>query len=233
MAFLTDAKAFFERVPHPIAWKADPGLTLQTPGPETENKVIQSACSKRRREFRSGRNVARAALQALGQPTVSLPSDAHRRPIWPKGIHGSISHCDDLAMAVAARGLSGIGVDVERAEPLSAEVSRYIMTGADIEFTPYDVDCWSTRVFCAKEAFYKAVSHRLSFVPDFDEAAIYPLETDAFSVIALSSRLRGAHLAWRVQGWHTHAEGHQLALAVLSAPPAGTCNGQESSEGAL
>lgn len=210
-----EAAAFFARVPHEIAWRSDPGLALQAPGPDIETEAIRSAGAKRRREFRSGRNLARAVLEALGQPVAALPVDTNRRPVWPDGIAGSITHCDDLAVAVAARGISGIGVDVECARPLPADVSRYILTSADIELSPHGIDLWPTQVFCAKEAFYKAVSYGLSFVPNFDEAAICPLGADAFRVIPLSDRLRETGLAGGVRGWHARADDHMLAVAVL------------------
>lgn len=225
MAFLTEAPAFFARLPCKVIWKADPGLLLQAPGPDEETAIIRHAGEKRRREFRSGRNLARAVLQAIGQPTRVLPSGPDRSPQWPDGVQGSISHCDDLALVVAARGLVGIGVDIEQAIPLPCEMLWLILTGADIDLTPPDITQWPNRVFCAKEALYKAISQQIRFIPDFDEAAIRPVGTDGFRVIPLSDRLRATRLAEHVQGWHGLLGRHHLAIAILPAAGAGGFGG--------
>lgn len=219
MAFLSEAGPFFASVPHAIAWAADPGLVMQAPGPACETQAIAGACDKRRREFRSGRNLARQVLSELGAPAQGLPTGPDRRPIWPEGIRGSISHCDDLAIVVAARGLEWLGVDVEPAGALPREVARHIMTGADLDMQAEASGLWRgvdapTLVFCAKEAFYKAVSHQLPFVPDFTEAAIRPFGVSGYKVLPLSVRLRAlAHRLHITGHWH-RAGAHIVTLAV-------------------
>lgn len=218
MAFLTEVAAFFDAIPHGIAWAADPGLVLQAPGPACETDAIRGAVAKRQREFRSGRNLARRVLAGLGHPEAALPPGPGRRPRWPCGMQGSITHCDDLAIAIAGRGLDGLGVDVERAEPLPAPVARHVLTAADRDAGTAGHVLWPTLVFCAKEAFYKAVSHRLPFVPDFDEAAIGPCGGARYAVVPLSQRLQAADLAPRVEGYWTRTGTHLIAVALL--PPA-------------
>lgn len=223
MAFLDEAAAFFDQLPQPVAWAADPGLTRQTPGPASEARACARASTKRLREFRSGRNLARQVLADLGAPTPALPVAPDRTPVWPRGIRGSITHCDDLAIAVAARGLPGLGVDVEPARPLPPEVARHIMTGADLEMPCETAGVWAqvpapTLIFCAKEAFYKATSHRLPFVPDFNEAAIRPCGPNGFEMLFLSQRLRACADQLQIAGHWCRAGGYVVTLAV-SRPP--------------
>jgi 4'-phosphopantetheinyl transferase EntD len=79
-------------------------------------------------------------------------------PIWPKGILGSLAH--DSRVAIAAVGTSenvgGVGVDVEPAEMLSADLLHLVTTPRErekIESDPYR----GRLFFVAKEAAYKAV----------------------------------------------------------------------------
>lgn len=217
MAFLTEAGAFFAALPYRLVWAADPGLLLQAAGPACETATILRAVEKRQREFRSGRNLARQVLAELGYPGVALPSDQRRKPRWPDGLRGSITHCDDLAIAVAGRGLGGVGVDVEPATNLPSAVDRHVMTTADREAAVTVPPIWPTVVFCAKEAFYKATSHRLPFIPDFDEAAICPQGEAGFRVVALSRRLQETGISPQIKGYWTRTRRHLIAVAVLPA----------------
>src|SRR5258708_8108427 len=67
-----------------------------------EESLVAKAVPKRRREFTAGRNCARRALAQLGYPDFALLAGSHGQPLWPPGIAGSITHCDDYcAVAVA------------------------------------------------------------------------------------------------------------------------------------
>lgn len=190
MEFLESFGAFFEAVPYDMCWALDHGLHKQAPGPHSEAMIVAKAVDKRKREFRAGRNVAREALRGLGCRCQSLPRSASGAPEWPVGTCGSISHCDTLAVAVASKNLRGIGVDVEPLQVLSRGVKDLVLTEADRAFLadPF----WSLRVFCAKEAFYKAWSAKLDYVPDFKEAAIVQLSATKFQLKPVSAALSDA-----------------------------------------
>src|SRR6185295_10925222 len=85
-----------------------------------EKEVIERAVEKRRREFRTGRACARAALAKLGVEARAIPSGPKGAPQWPAGIAGSITHCDGYrACAVAHQAdLVSIGIDAEPDAPL-------------------------------------------------------------------------------------------------------------------
>ena len=107
-------------LPHDIAFAAgaiehaDFGLF------DIESAVVSGAVAKRRREFGAGRAYARAALAALACPPQPIPAAADRRPIWPRGFIGSISHCDHLCAAIVGRSAAylGLGIDIDDDTPL-------------------------------------------------------------------------------------------------------------------
>lgn len=127
-----------------------------------EAALIARAIDKRRREFATGRALARVALGRLGEPAVAIPSAPDRSPVWPDGIAGSISHCDTRAVvAIGRRDAGTVGVDVEH----RAELKRDLWSSV---FLPSEIACLEARwdaarrgrmalvFFSAKEALYKA-----------------------------------------------------------------------------
>jgi len=107
-------------------------------------------------EFTAGRSAARQAMQQLGmapQPILTAPD---RAPIWPAGLVGSISHCADWCVAVLAesRIYASIGVDIEDASPLPDEPAAEICSPTERARANGEND--TKRIFCAKEAAYKA-----------------------------------------------------------------------------
>lgn len=132
----------------------------------------------RRREFTAGRAASRDALAKLGVPPMPIPSGANRLPEWPSGYIGSISHCSDLCCSVVGRALQArsLGVDVESASPLPADLYRLVFdedemaqlgsVQARVEFDLFKVG------FSAKEAFYKCHYPMLQTFLDFRDVSI-------------------------------------------------------------
>ena len=91
--------------------------------------LIDGSVAKRRREFIAGRLLARQALARLGRPAT--PILAHdRRPLWPPGTIGSITHASGQCGAAVAlvEDLAGIGLDVEVLGALTSELQRQVLT---------------------------------------------------------------------------------------------------------
>ncbi len=127
-----------------------------------EAACIRRAVAKRRREFTAGRLCARAALAKLGVQGFALVVGESRLPIWPAGMVGSISHCDGYCgAAVAPRGeVLGIGLDVERADPLEPALLERICSEVERERAArlparHGAPDPGKLTFCAKESFYK------------------------------------------------------------------------------
>ena len=75
-----------------------------------------SSVAKRRETFRMGRSAAHRALQVLDADTQPILAGPLRDPRWPDGIVGSISHTDDVGLALVAPAdeTDGVGIDIER-----------------------------------------------------------------------------------------------------------------------
>lgn len=112
-------------------------------------------------EFAAGRTCARRAMRALGLPTAPVLIGAHREPVWPRGIVGSITHCPGYCAAAVAleRDLAAVGIDAEPHEALPAGVLEAISAPAEraaLEALPSGPVCWDRVLFSAKESVYKA-----------------------------------------------------------------------------
>lgn len=125
-----------------------------------EAALIRNAVEGRRREFATGRHCARRALSRLGLPAVPILSGAHREPLWPAGVVGSITHCAGYRAAAVStdKDVAAIGIDAEPFEPLPAGVFEAVAAGdeaAAVHGLPGAV-AWDRLLFCAKESLYKA-----------------------------------------------------------------------------
>lgn len=128
-----------------------------------EARAVADAVDRRRREFAAGREAARQALATLGVAPTPIPRADDRRPIWPAGLVGSISHAAGFAAAVAARDedVAGVGLDIEAAAPLRDDLCGYVLTPTELRrraAMPMVAGVPRCKVaFAAKEALFKAV----------------------------------------------------------------------------
>ncbi|MFV0473693.1 MAG: 4'-phosphopantetheinyl transferase [Pikeienuella sp.] len=158
----------------------DPGGPVILDPPED----LARAVDKRRSEFLAGRLAALLALRAAGAPeTVGRDG---RAPVWPAGVRGSISHSAGRAMAVATKSRAALGLDCETmlTEAAAEEIAPIVLTPADQAMKPpgWSEAAFRTAVFSAKEAVYKALSDRMSDIPDFLEASIEKADADGFEI---------------------------------------------------
>ena len=119
--------------------------------------------ASRRIEFATGRMCARAAMRRLGLPSLPVLQGEDRAPIWPDGVVGSISHSGTkcaAAVALVARGYRAIGLDIELAEPLPAELWVEICSERELRWLqrqdPQRRSLLAKVIFSAKECAYKA-----------------------------------------------------------------------------
>lgn len=143
-----------------------------------ERVAVQQAVAARQIEFAAGRQAARDAMRSLGRPALPVPVNPDRSPHWPAGLVGSISHCRDACVAVVALAdrCQSVGVDVEPDQGIPSDLWPTICTPAELQRVsemPEAVRArWVTRVFCAKEAYYKWVYPRLQCLLDFQDVEI-------------------------------------------------------------
>ncbi|MGX1789552.1 4'-phosphopantetheinyl transferase family protein [Bosea sp. NPDC055332] len=138
----------FSREPGP----ADYGIVL----PDR----IARAAPRRRAEWLAGRRCASEALRSLTGQGACPGMAPDRSPLWPGGTLGSISHSGDMAVAIAARADSclGIGLDIERVMDGRAvgEIAPEALTPWERRYLandPFSV----TLAFSAKESLFKAL----------------------------------------------------------------------------
>ena len=155
-----------------------------------------AATIERRRASGAARIVARRLLAELGSdPEAELARGPSHAAVWPPGIVGALAHDGEFAVAIAARAgrLIGVGVDVEPAEPLPADLVDFVLLPAERAEAGGD-PVKQRLVFACKEAVYKA---------------IHPIDGSAFEYPDIEVRLDEAVARLK--------DGRRLKLAILAS----------------
>lgn len=143
-----------------------------------ERAAVRQAVAQRQQEFAAGRMAAREAMRRLGHPAQAIPAHPDRSPCWPAGLVGSISHCRSSCVAVVAwqAGCTSVGVDVEPDQDLPQDLWSTICLPGELQraagLPEAERGRWVTRVFSAKETYYKWVYPRIRTLLDFQDVAI-------------------------------------------------------------
>lgn len=159
-----------------------------------EDLSLQRCALASRRRAAAARVAARALLVAAGQPAWDLPRRDGLAPRWPAGFVGSLAHCDSHATAVLAPShrFAAVGIDIEPAAPLPAEVYGLVATPAERRTLGGDL-VRARLLFCAKEAAYKALHQYVGRVLEPDEL-IVDLQAQCAHAIGGPP----VRLAWRI-----------------------------------
>lgn len=192
-----------------------------------ERAALGTVSSKRLHEFAAGRACARHALQRLGLPPRELPALADRRPRWPSGFAGSISHTDGLCAAVVApeRLLRSLGIDLEVIADVSPVIWAELLTPEELRRLAQQPLVQRQRlaalVFSAKEAFYKCQYALTRQWLEFHDVSV-EIETPA----AISGRFRVTPQAGFIAAsfgpvWHGRYRYAERWIATGVAAPAG------------
>ncbi|ETX30629.1 4'-phosphopantetheinyl transferase family protein [Roseivivax isoporae] len=189
--------------------------------------ALARAVPKRQGEFRAGRAAASRALAALGLSAGQDMADpwprfgADRRPVWPEGCLGSLSHTDSRVICAAGRAaaFSAIGIDIER--PVAADeaaplVAQVMDAGEHARAAEVLGEAAFTAVFSAKEALYKALHPRLGRFVGFDEVRATPCDAERLR-LDLGPRLArdSGRAAIHARLWHW--QGHVATACILRA----------------
>jgi 4'-phosphopantetheinyl transferase EntD len=128
-----------------------------------EEAAIARAVEKRRREFATGRSLARRALRQLGFEPCAIPMGRRGEPLWPAGVAGSITHCKGYRACAAARRseLATLGIDAEPHEPLPSGLLADVASAAEQADLARLAQAhpgvrWERLLFSAKESVFKA-----------------------------------------------------------------------------
>ena len=158
---------------------------------------------KRIREFAAGRQCARHALQRIGYAPAPLLVLADRRPAWPEGATGSITHCAGYACAVVApaQGVRSLGLDVEVTGAVDEHLWPRVLGDSERAWlqscAAQDRQLWATVIFSAKEAFYKCQYPVTAQWLEFEDAHVelgrtppsLTMTSAAFSISVTSSKV--------------------------------------------
>ena len=169
---------------------AMPGILIDhrliSPGDElallpAELGAFANSVVKVRQASGAARLVVRTLLPQLGHVYQAVPKADTGAPIWPEDIVGSLAHDARVAVAAIARrrDFQSLGVDVEPAEPLDADLLDLVATPGERRRLAED-PCRGRLLFTVKEAVYKAV-HPLDgvFLEHHDVEVDLPSQTAA------------------------------------------------------
>ena len=184
----------------------------------SEKNYVNRAVDSRRREFSTGRWLARKGLTRLGVPNFEILPDSNRQPVWPNGIVGSITHTRDYAVVALARRLHylSIGIDLEKKNRIEPEIVSSILTEREqSEYSTID----PTLVFSAKEAVYKLIFPLTDRQLDFlDVEILFDYEAGVFYPQFLSHPGRSINTK-DINGCFTTFHGHWLTFLSLPCGP--------------
>jgi len=182
-----------------------------------EEELVRHAVPRRKREFSAGRACARRALAKLGIPPGPIPRMDERRPRWPKGIIGSISHSRTWCGAAVSRAedIAGLGLDIEETTRMNREIARRVLLPEEWERSSgNDEQLEWALIFSAKEAFYKAAWPIVKRYIPFQEVVVEKQRNNTLTFRGLSSDLDFPGLTGR---FVFHAD-HVISGVVIPSP---------------
>lgn len=198
-----------------------------------EASHLGGALPKRIEEFTAGRLCARACLACFDVHDFALRVAQDRRPLWPTGFVGSITHTRGFRASVVARRetIAAIGIDAEIADGFDQELLAYVATQKERAWLRELPDSLRARyaclIFSAKEAFYKCQYELSREFVDFTEVEIVPdlagLPTGEFAVVT-RKRIGPIPLAARLPGRFAWTAEHVVTAMYLPASPAWACS---------
>jgi 4'-phosphopantetheinyl transferase EntD len=117
----------------PTTWGCALWIDGEAPPLWDGESLSPGAVPRRRREFAFGRACARGALRRMGRAEAAIPSLSDRRPQFPPGVVGTLSHSARLAVAVvgSAADHRSLGVDVELDHPLEPSLEPIVACPAE------------------------------------------------------------------------------------------------------
>jgi enterobactin synthetase component D len=132
----------------------------------------------RRRTWVGGRAAMREALARSGVDAPAVLADARGAPMLPPGAVGSISHKDNLAVALVAFDAGHVGVDIEIDAHRTIDIASRVLTDEEAdELAALDDGARAREVllrFSIKESIYKALDPYVRRYVGFKEVRVVP-----------------------------------------------------------
>jgi enterobactin synthetase component D len=163
-----------------------PDALLRTLEPAEREHAETLEPFARRREWIAGRLCLAQAIARFTAIRAAMLPDASGAPTVPEGLAGSISHKGPLALALAAKTLGGVGVDIECVENSDTALERKVLTARERagfgDRDGFSAALYVVTHFAMKEAIYKALRASEQSEVDFDtiELEIPPLSAQTW-----------------------------------------------------
>jgi enterobactin synthetase component D len=146
---------------------------------EEERALAATLGEVRRRTWVGGRVALRLALERTGVDAPAVLADDRGAPALPSGVAGSISHKDELAVALVAReGSARLGVDVESDVARPIDISSKVLGADELQEIADLAAAERAREvllrFSAKESIYKALDPFVRRYVGFHEVSVTP-----------------------------------------------------------
>lgn len=146
---------------------------------EEPDTVMQSVI-KRRAEFLAGRLCAKAALARLGIDDYQVAIGESREPLFPCEIQGSITHCENYALAgLFPRGKAvALGIDLQTVldEATLESVTQLVINLDEMQLmqsiSSSQRGLFTSLVFSVKESFFKAAFSQVNHYFGFDAVSV-------------------------------------------------------------
>lgn len=185
----------------------------------SEAAAMVRAVVRRQAEFFAGRAAAHRAMRALNHPPEPVLMGEDRAPVWPEGLIGSISHCDDTCVALVAKSerYRALAVDIEPDEDLPGDVIDTIcLPSEQAGLTKPDGGRMARLIFSAKEAIYKLQYPIAGKLLEFSDVEIV-LDVDNQRFAAHVGVPLGPGFATQVfEGWFGRAEGQIFCVMFVT-----------------
>jgi 4'-phosphopantetheinyl transferase EntD len=163
-----------------------------------EAALVATAVTKRQQEFATGR----VLLHRLLTSDAALLRAANGAPALPPGWRATLAHDRQIAVAAATRdpAVAALGIDVEPAAPLTAELAAIILRDDEAGIDAH-------LAFSLKEAAYKAWSATGGGMLEHHDVHLELGPGEAFSARVVDAGVT-------LRGRYAHAGGRVLALVV-------------------
>ena len=146
-----------------------------------ELALTKKMSSKRLYDFSSGRYAARKLLLNYEIEKHPILIGENRAPIWPTGIIGSISHSENLCIAVISdkKALNSIGVDIESSKRINADILPLICNEEEISHikllekaSNINILTNAKLIFSIKESLFKCLNPLINNWIDYKEMQV-------------------------------------------------------------
>ena len=200
-------------------WRLAQQLTVE------EARFARACSPMRQPSWIGGRLALRAAALRLGVALGTVLSTPRGAPDLSRPLIGSIAHKTKLAVAVLGRIGPGqpafqLGVDLEEWLPRRDVIGRMVLVGQErayVDSLAYEHQWDATvRVFCVKEALFKALDPFLQRYIGFQEACVN-LERPHEPLVRLQLKHNEGPFSVSVLAKSTHDH----LLTIVQAAPAG------------